>query len=322
MNRSEFSKSMLSIAGLLSAPLGWTQSYPNRPIQFYVPVAAGGFSDTLGRLSSQRVSDSIGVPVVVVNQPSGGGILAATQVAKAAPNGYTLMLAIPGTHVMNIGLRERLPYDPVKDFEPVALLAITPNVLVANPSVPFDTIESFIGYARQNPGKLFFASTGVGSTTHLAMELLKVRAGIDITHVPYASSPLSLTALARGEVQVMFDNLTFQLPHIKAGTTKALAVTTKARSSLMPTLPTIGESAIPGFTAETWFGVVAPANTPKIIVDRLSMEFQNAVKSDEIKNRLLGIQLGDGTPQQFATFLEQEREKWVPLIRRLGIKVD
>jgi len=310
------------VLAALPATGALAQPYPSRPIQLYVPVSPGGFSDTIARVSSQKVSESLGVPIVIVNQAAGGGVLAAAQVAKAAPNGYTLMLAIPGTHVMNIGLRDKLPYDPVKDFEPVALLAIAANVLVASPNAPFDTVEGFIKYAKDNPGKLFYGSTGVGSTPHLAMELLKARAGIDVTHVPYASSPLALTALSRHDVQVMFDNLTFELPYIKAGTTKALAVTTRSRSAQVPELATIAESALPGFTAETWFGIVAPAGTPKDIVDRLGAEFQLAMKSEEVKSRLVGAVLGGESPQQFSLFMEQEREKWVPLIRRLGIRVE
>ena len=314
----------MAVIVLAGAPVtvSVAQPSPNRPIQLYVPVAPGGFSDTLARIVSQKFTESVGTPMVVVNQAAGGGLLAASQVAKAAPNGYTLMLAIPGTHVINIGLRDKLPYDPVKDFEPVALLAIVANVLVMNPASPFDSMEGFIKYAKEHPGKLFYGSTGVGSTPHLSMELLKLRAGIDVTHVPFAGSALALTALTRGDTQVMFDNLTFQIPYIKAGTTKPLAVTTRTRSPLMPDLPTVAEAGSPGFSAETWFGIVAPAGTPRDIIDKLAAEFQQALKSDDVKSRLAGAQLGGESPQQFGAFMEQEREKWVPLIRRLGIKAE
>jgi tripartite-type tricarboxylate transporter receptor subunit TctC len=303
------------------ASVALAQPFPDRPIQLYVPVGAGGFTDTLGRSVAQKVSETLGQPVVVVNNAAGGGIAAAQQVARATPNGYTLMLAIPGTHVMNIGLRDKLPYDPVKDFDPVALLAKNTNIVVASPSAPFDTIEGFIQYAKEHPGKLFYGSTGVGSTPHLAMELLKARAGIDVTHVPFASSPQALTALQRGDVQVMFDNLTFQLPHIKAGAVKAIAGGSPKRNALLPNVPAVAE-AVPGFDADTWYGVVTPAGTAKDVVQKLAGAIQQALKSEDVRKRLEGAELGGESPEQFAAFLHHEREKWVPLIKRLGIRAE
>jgi tripartite-type tricarboxylate transporter receptor subunit TctC len=309
------------ILALTSANGALAQAFPERPIQLYVPVGAGGFTDTLGRIVSEKASESLGQPIVIVNNAAGGGILAASQVAKAAPNGYTLMLAIPGTHVMNIGLRDKLPYDPVKDFEAVALLARTTNVLVASPNAPFNTLEGFIKYAKANPGKVFYGSTGVGSTPHLAMELLKARAGINVEHVPYASSPLALTALTRGDIQVMFDNLTFQLPQIKAGTTRALAVGSDTRNGLLADVPTVAE-AVRGFNADTWYGVVAPAGTPNDVIAKLSASYQKALGNEDVRKRLAGADLPGGSPQQFDAFLAGERDKWVPLIRKLGIRVE
>lgn len=307
-------------ATLAFAAIGaFAQSFPDKPVQLVVPVGAGGFTDTLGRTVSQKAAETLGQPIVILNNAAGGGIAAAAQVARAAPSGYTLMLAIPGTHVMNIGLRDSLPYDPVKDFVPVQLLARTTNVLVASPNAPFGTLDELIKYAKANPGKVFYGSTGVGSTPHLAMELLKSRAGIEAEHVPYQSSPLAMTALARGDIQVMFDNLTFQLPQIKSGATKAIAVGSDGRSALLPNVPTVAE-AVPGFNADTWYGIVAPAGTPKDVVDKLAAEYQKALAQDDVRAKLQGADLSGMPPAPFEAFLLKEREKWVPLIRKLGIK--
>ncbi len=312
---------LLGSIGILLIGPAKADTFPDRPIQFIVPVAPGGFSDVLARVTSQYVSASIGKPVVVINMPAGGGIQAAARVAQSPADGYTIMLGIPGTHVMNIGLRPKLQYK-ASDFDSVVLLSKTPNVLVHSPTVRFDSVEGLMRYVKENPGKIFYGSTGMGGTPHLAMELWKEQAGLAMTHVPYAGSALALTALIRGDVQIMIDNLVFQAPHIKAGKSKALAVLTPVRSQIMPEIPTMAEKALPGFTAETWFGIFAAAGTPRPIVERLAEEFSKALKLPEVAAALAGAELIGGTPSQFDSYLDGERKKWLPLIERAGIRAE
>src|SRR5438552_13835540 len=241
------------------------QTYPTRPIRLVVPFPAGGTTDILAREVGQRLSMTLGQPVVIDNRPGAAGNIGADLVAKSAPDGYTLLMGTVGTHAINASLYAKMPYDHVKDFAPIILVAGVPNVLVVNPSLPVNSVQELIAYAKANPGKLNFASSGPGTSIHLSGELFKVMAGVQMTHVPYKGSAPALQDLLGGQVQLMFDNLPPSLPHIKAGKLRALAVTSVARSPALPDVPTIAESGLPGFEASSWFGILVPAGTPSAI---------------------------------------------------------
>src|SRR5213075_859540 len=238
------------------------QAYPSKPIRFVVPYPAGGPLDTVARLLGQKVSESLKQPVVVDNKPGAGGNIGADAVAKSAPDGYTILMGAVATHAINPTLYANIPYDPIKDFQPVTQLASTPNVLIVNNSVPASNVREFIAYAKANPGKLNFGSGSTGSAGHLAGELFKAMAGVEMTHVPYKGAAPAMQDLIGGQIDLMFDNLASALGQVRAGKVRALAVTTAQRTALAPELPTIAESGLPGFDISTWFGVFVPAGTP------------------------------------------------------------
>ena len=246
--------------------------YPTKPIRIVVPFPAGGTTDILARAVAQRLTETLGQPVVVDNRPGAGGNIGAELVAKAAPDGYTLLMGTVGTHAINASLYAKMPYDHVRDFAPVILVAGVPNVLVINPALPVNSVQELIAYGKANPGKLNFASSGNGTSIHLSAELFKTMTGVQMAHVPYKGSAPALVDLMGGQVQLMFDNLPSALPQIKAGKLKALAVTSAQRSSALPDVPTVIESGLPGFEASSWFGLLAPAGTPKDIIAKLNGE--------------------------------------------------
>ena len=300
------------------------QAYPSKPIRFVVPYPAGGPLDTVARLLGQRVSESTHQPVIVDNKPGAGGNIGADAVAKAAPDGYTILMGAVATHAINPTLYAGIPYDPVKDFLPVTQIASTPNVLVVNPGVPAASVREFIAYAKANPGKLNFGSGSTGSAGHLAGELFKTMAGIDMTHVPYKGAAPAMNDLIGGQIQLMFDNLSSSLAQMRAGKVRALAVTTARRSSLAPELPTIAESGLPGFDISTWFGVFVPAHTPGEVVDRLHGEFTKALAAPEIREKMLnlGAEPVGSTPAEFAAYIRSEGDKYARVIRASGARAD
>src|SRR4030095_5020494 len=277
---------VLCIVLALVSPLACAQTYPTKPIRLVVPFPPGGATDILARDVAQKLSDAWGQSFVVDNRPGAGGNIGSELVAKAAPDGYTLEMGTVGTHAINASLYAKMPYDHVKDFVPVILVAGVPNVLVVNPSVPVNSVAELIAYAKANPGKLNFASSGNGTSIHLSGELFKVMAGVQITHVPYKGSAPALQDLLGGQVQLMFDNLPPSLPQIKAGKLKALAVTSTTRAAALPDVPTMAESGLPGFEASSWFGVLAPAGTPPAIVAKLNAEIGKWLASPEAKEKL------------------------------------
>lgn len=317
-------KAALGAAALaLAAAPVHAQQYPTQPIRMLVPVAAGGFTDTLSRITGQVISDALGQQVVIDNRGGGAGIVASELTAKAPPDGYTIMMAFIGTHAINAGLYgAKLPYDPIKDFVPVSLVATTPNVLVVHPSIPVTNVKEFIAYAKARPGKINYGSTSIGGSPHLSMELFKAMTGTDMVHVPYKGSAPLLTDLLSGEVSAAFDNLLFQLPYIRAGKTRALAVTSAQRSPLAPEIPTVAESGVPGFEVLGWYGVVAPAGTPRAIVDRLNSAIAAGMKKPEVQEKLKGSFIIASSPDEFRTFMQSEVLKWTKLIRDAHIKVD
>jgi len=315
----------LFLALLCALPLlAAADTYPSKPIRFVVPYPAGGPLDTIARLLGQKVSESVKQPVVVDNKPGAGGNIGADAVAKSPADGYTILMGAVATHAINPTLYASIPYDPVRDFIPVTQVASTPNVLVVNPSVPAASVREFIAYAKANPGKLNFGSGSTGSAGHLAGELFKTQAGVEMTHVPYKGAAPAMNDLVGGQIQLMFDNLASSLGQVKAGRVRALAVTTARRTSLAPDLPTIAESGLPGFDINTWFGIFVPANTPRDVVERLHAEFTRALALPDVKERMLalGAEPVGSRPDEFAAYIRAEGEKYARLIKASGAKAD
>ena len=312
----------LLLAGIPSAIA--QSAYPAKPVRLVVPFPPGGTTDILARAVAQKLSEAWGQQVVVDNHPGAGGNIGSDIVAKAAPDGYTLLMGTVGTHAINPSLYAKMPYNHVKDFAPVILVAGVPNVLVVNPSVPAQSVQELIAYAKANPGKLNFASSGNGTSIHLSGELFKTMTGTQMTHVPYKGSAPALTDLVGGQVQLMFDNLPSSLAFIKAGKLRALAVTSAARSTALPDVPTLAESGLPGFEASSWFGVLAPAGTPHDIVSKLNGAIAAWLASPEARDNLAaqGAIAAGGSPDAFARHIDAETAKWAKVVKASGAHID
>ena len=307
-----------------AATVASAQGYPNRTIRLVVPFPAGGTTDILAREVAQKLSEVFGQSVVVDNRPGAAGNIGSDLVAKSAPDGYTLLMGTVGTHAINPSLYSKMPYDHVKDFAPVVLVAGVPNVLVVNPALPVNSVADLIKLAKDKPGQINFASSGSGTSIHLSGELFKTMAGVDMTHVPYKGSSPALTDLIGGQVQIMFDNLPSALPQIKGGRLRAIAVTSLKRAPVLPDIPTINESGLPGFEASSWFGMLAPAGTPAAIVARINAEVNKWLQSADAREKLLGqgAEAAGGSPEQFANHIRAESEKWAKVVKASGAKVD
>jgi tripartite-type tricarboxylate transporter receptor subunit TctC len=301
-----------------------TGPYPGKQIRLVVPYPPGGPLDTVARLLGQKVGASIKNPVVVDNVPGAGGNIGAATVARAAPDGYTILMGAVATHAINPTLYPSIPYDAGKDFIAVTQLASTPNVLVVNPAIKANTVAEFIALAKSRPGKLNFGSGSTGSAGHLAGELFKSMAGVDMAHIPYKGAAAAMQDLIGGRVDLMFDNLASSRSQVKAGRIRALAVTTARRSALAPDLPTIAESGLPGFDISTWFGIFVPAGTPKPVVDRLHAEFTRALAAPEVREKMLalGAEPVGNSPEEFAAYVKAEAAKYAKIVRSSGAKVD
>ena len=310
---------VLCVSGLALA-----QPYPTKPIRFVVPYPAGGPLDTVARLLGQKVAEGTKQPVIVDNKPGAGGNIGADAVAKSPPDGYTILMGAVATHAINPTLYASIPYDPVKDFIPVTQVASTPNVLVVNPSVPASNVREFIAYAKSNPGKLNFGSGSPGSAGHLAGELFKAMAGVEMTHVPYKGAAPAMNDLIGGQIQLMFDNLASSLGQVRAGRIKALAVTTAKRTALAPELPTVAESGLPGFDISTWFGIFVPAGTQREAVDRLHAEFTRALAAPDVREKMLGLgaEPVGNRPEEFAAYIRAEADKYARVIKASGARAD
>ncbi len=297
--------------------------FPARPIRLVVPFPPGGATDIAARLLGERMTADWKQPVTVDNRPGAGGNIGADAVAKAAPDGYTLIMGVTGSHAINTSLYARMPYDPVKDFEAISQVAVVPNVVVVHPSVPAQTLQDLVALAKKEPGRLNYASLGSGTAAHLTMEMFKATAGIDITHIPYKGSSPAVADLIAGQVQTMIDGLPSALPHVKAGKLRALAVTSAKRSGAAPDLPTIAET-YPGFSADAWSGLFAPKGTPKPIVDKLALETQRILKLPEVQKRLadLGAEPVGSTPAEFSEHVKREIDKWARVVKASGARVD
>jgi tripartite-type tricarboxylate transporter receptor subunit TctC len=310
-----------ALSALAQAPAA---PYPSRPVKLVIPFPPGGPLDIIGRAIAQKLTESWGQSVVVDNRPGAGGNIGADIVAKSAPDGYTILMGALSTHAVNPTLYAKMPYDAVRDFAPITLVAVTPNVLVVNASLPVATAKEFIAYAKANSGKLAFGSGSNGSAGHLAGELFKVETGTDITHVPYKGGAPATQALLAGDTQFMFDNLANAMPQVKAGKLRALAVTTAQRSKLAPDLPTMAEAGLPGFDISTWFGLLAPAGTPKDVIAKWNADVAKILNSPEMRERLTaqGADPAPTTPEQFAAFIQSEIAKYARIVRASGAKVD
>ena len=309
---------------LLSPAIALAQAYPSKPVRLVVPFPPGGSLDVVARAVGAKLSEAWGQPVVIDNRPGAGGNIGADLVAKSAPDGYTILEGALSTHAVNVTLYGKLPYDPIKDFAPISLVAITPNVLVLNPAAPFNTVPELIAYAKANPGKLSFGSGSNGSAGHLAGELFKTDAHIDMVHIPYKGGAPALQALLAGDTQLMFDNLANSMQQVKAGKLKAIAVTTAKRSALVPELPTLSETGVPGFDIYTWWGFMAPAGTPKEIIAKWNTEVTRILNTPEMKAFFAqqGAEPAPTTPEQFEALIKSEIPKYAKIIKDSGAKVD
>jgi tripartite-type tricarboxylate transporter receptor subunit TctC len=318
-------KRLLFILALaLYASAACAQAYPSRPLRLIVPFAPGGAVDIIGRLVADAVSRSLGQPVVVENRPGAGAAIGAEAVARSAPDGYTLLIGTSSTHGVNSAVNPKLSYDPVKDFSPVVLLATAPWMVVVNPSLPVHNPKELIEYAKAHPGQLNFASYGRGSSNHLATELLKARAGIDVVHVPYKGSAPALLDLVAGQVNFMLDTYSTSAPLVEAGKIRLIGVTSSKRVPYAPDVPTVAESGVPGYVTGAFFAIWLPANTPAPIVERLNREFNSALKQDVIKERLLklGLQPAGGTAQELGRVVVDEVRTWADLVKQQNLKFD
>ncbi len=317
----------LAAAALVAvAPLALhaAEPFPGKQIRFVVPYPPGGPLDTVARLLGQKVSASIKQPVVVDNVPGAGGNIGAGTVARAAPDGYTILMGAVATHAINPTLYPTIPYDAEKDFIAVTQVASTPNVLVVNPALEATSVAEFIKLAKSRPGKLNFGSGSTGSAGHLAGELFKSMAGVDMAHIPYKGAAAAMQDLIGGRVDLMFDNFASSAAQVKAGRVRALAVTTAKRSALAPELPTIAESGLPGFDISTWFGIFVPAGTPRPVVERLHDEFVKALAAPDVREKMLnlGAEPVGNTPGEFAAYVRSEAAKYEKLVNASGAKVD
>ena len=311
-----------ALAGLV--PAVQAQSFPAKPVKLVVPFPPGGSLDNVGRLLAQKIGESWGQTVVVENRPGAGGNVGMDLVAKSPADGYTVGMGALSTHAVNPSLYAKMPYDAVKDFAPISLVAITPNVLTVNASLPVNSLKDLIAYAKANPGKVNFGSGSNGSAGHLAGELFKLETKTDVQHIPFKGGAPATQALVAGDTQFMFDNLANAMAQLKAGRIKALAVTTGERSKLAPDLPTMAEAGMPGFDISTWFGILAPAGTPPDVIAKWNSELVKAMNAPDVREKMLaqGADPSPTTPAQFAAFIAKEREKYARIVKASGARVD
>jgi tripartite-type tricarboxylate transporter receptor subunit TctC len=298
--------------------------WPAKPIKWIVPFAPGGTTDILARTISEKLSQALGQPVIIENKPGAGGGVGADFTAKAPPDGYTIMGGTISTHAINASLYKSLPYDPVKDFAPITLIARVPNMLVVNPDVPAKNVAELIALMKANPAKYTFASSGNGTSQHLSGELFKAMAGVDMQHIPYKGSPPALQDVVGGQVTMTFDNITTAWPLAKAGKLRALAVTTAKRSAIAPDVPTLAESGLAGYEVGSWQGAFAPAGTPPEIVKRLNAEMVRIINLPDVREKLVGLGAEPvaNTPEEFGALVKTEVAKWADVVKKSGAKVD
>ena len=311
------------LIALAAAPAQAQQAWPTRPVRLLVAFAPGGFTDIAARILAERLSAELGQQVVVDNRAGAGGIVGTEAAARSAPDGYTLLMGTISTHAMNVGLYRNLPYDPVRHFAPVSRVATSPNLFVAHPSTGVSDVAGLIGRAKAQPGTLTYGSGGNGTSSHLAGELFKTLASVDLLHVPFRSTAQGTSALVAGQVDLMFDTLPSALPHVREGRLRALGVTAPRRSAALPELPAVTET-VRGFEMGVWVGLFAPAGTPQPIIDRADAATRNALAAPELRARFaeLGLEPFPAGPEELAAYLAAEIEKWVGVVRGANIRID
>ena len=299
------------------------QTYPSKPIRIIVAYTPAGTTDILARVVGQKMSESFGQPVIVDNRPGVNGNIGTDVAAKATADGHTLLMVTAGTHGINPSLYRKLPWDAVKDFAPISLVANVPNILVVNNSVPVKSVKDFIAHLKASPDKFNYGTPGNGSTGHLSMEMFKAMTGTRIQHIPYKGSAGVLADVIGGQIAATIDNLPPYLPQVKSGKIRGLAVTSIKRSPVVPDIPTIAETAVTGYSAGSWFGLVAPAGTPKPVIDKLALETQRILKLPDVAERVagLGAEAAGGTPEQFAGHIKTEIAKWAQVIKDANVEL-
>jgi tripartite-type tricarboxylate transporter receptor subunit TctC len=320
-------KTLAAVAGLslfLGAQASWAQDWPTRPVQIIVPQSAGGGADILTRELAARLQPLLGQTIVVENKPGAGGVIGTDLVARAAPDGYTLVMGAISTHGINPSLYKKLSYDALADFVPVALVATAPLMVVTYPALPVKSVQELIAAAKANPGKLTFGSAGKGNSTHLAGELFQSMAGVEMLHVPFKGATPAEVGLMGGHVSVMFSSIMTALPLSREGKMKALAVTSAKRSGMAPELPTVAESGLPGFDVTPWYGIFAPAGTPAAVVERLSKEIKVVLDMPDVKAKFmsLGAEPGAMSQPEFAKFVPEEVKKWAKVVQESGSVIE
>ncbi len=300
------------------------QAYPARPIRFLMTAPAGSSIDVIGRILADKIKDPLGQPILVENRVGAGGTIATDAAAKAAPDGYTMVLSFNGPLAFGPHMYRKLPYDPFKDLAPVIITTSQPNLLAVNAALPVKNLRELLDFAKKNPGKLNYGSVGAGSSSHLTMELMKMDAGLFIVHIPFNGSPPAAASLAAGDTQLLFTVPTALTPLIQAGKVRALAVSGVKRYSVMPDIPTLAESGLPKFEAIAWNGVLVPGGTPRPIIDKLNHEMDIALKSADVRKKLndAGLDPVGGTPEDLARLMRSESDKWAPVIKRTGATID
>lgn len=311
-------------SGLATTAAQAQAAFPSKPLSIIVPFAAGGATDILARIIGQALSMEIGQSVIIENRPGAGGNIGGQLAAKAAPDGHTLFMGAVGTHAINPSLYKKMPYDPIKDLAPLTRVANVPNLLVANPQQPFKTVPELIAYAKANPGKVNFGSSGNGTSIHLSGEMFSHMAKVDIVHVPYKGSAPAMNDLLGNQIAIMFDNMPSALQYVRAGKLNALAVTSAKRSPELPNVPTIAEAGVPGYEASSWFGLFVPVATPAPVQTRLHAALVKVLAKPDVKKRMAeqGAEVVSEQPEQFAAFIQAESLKWGKVVRASGATLD
>lgn len=298
------------------------QQYPSRPIRLVVPFTPGGTTDIVARVVGNRLAEALGVQVVIENRPGAAGSIGAEVAAKSKPDGYTLFMGHIGTLAVNPALHAKLPYDPIRDFAPISMVTMVPNMLVVHPSLPVKAMKELIAFAKSRPGALAYGSTGTGGTPYLAVEYFKVMAGLSIVEIPYKGAAPMMTDLISGEISLTITGIPAVLPHVKSGRLRALAVSSAKRSAAVPELPTMSEAGLRGYEATAWYGILAPAGTAREILAKLNAEITSSLKHPDVADRLKseGAEPGGSTPEQFAAFIKTETARWAEVIKTTGVK--
>ncbi len=313
---------LLACAALAALVLpSHAQTWPQRPVKMIVPFPAGGPTDVMTRILSEKLSQALGQPVVVDNKPGAGGTIGSDLVAKSTNDGYTLLMATGSTHSVGPYLG-KVPYDPQKDFTPIVYVGYGTNILLVSPKLGVNNVQELIALGKKDPGKLNYSTSGIGSVAHLTSEMFASMAGIKLTHVPYKGTQLSITDLANGQVAMLFDNVMTAKPHVESGRLKGIAISSLQRSSIVPNIPTVAESGLPGFDSWNYFGIFGPANTPPAVVQRVNAEMNKILADPAVRERFvgLGFEITGGTPQQFAAVIQSESLRWSKVIRDANVK--